>query len=236
MREEGQDLVEYALLAAPSIVSMSLSRLSTDDWSVGSHQQRDLDRELNATRSGGPSGPAAQRPPVGAVTECWHRPASRDAVLGDGGVSWLEGILLGIVATAAVIDFRTRRIPNWLTLSAVLLGLVLQTLLRGLPGLLTGFLGLLVGAGLFFIPFALGGMGPGDVKLMAAVGAFLGPPGALWAALMTGVAGGVLALVWAALHGRLARAFQRTGSWPARRWISLPAARGGMPPLEKDAN
>jgi prepilin peptidase CpaA len=152
-------------------------------------------------------------------------------------VSWLEGVLLGIVATAAVIDFRTRRIPNWLTLSGVLLGLVLQTVLHGLPGLLTGFLGLLVGAGLFFIPFALGGMGPGDVKLMAAVGAFLGPPGALWAALMTGVAGGVLALIWAALHGRLARAFQRTGELvgaavdPRRR-----AALGGMPSLEKDAN
>jgi len=152
-------------------------------------------------------------------------------------VSWLEGILLGIVATAAVIDFRTRRIPNWLTLSAVLLGLALQVVFHGLPGLLRGFLGLLVGAGLFFVPFALGGMGPGDVKLMAAVGAFLGPPGALWAALMTGVAGGVLALVWAAVHGRLARACQRTGELvgaavdPRRR-----AAQGGLPSLEKDAN
>jgi prepilin peptidase CpaA len=109
--------------------------------------------------------------------------------------------------------------------------------LHGLPGLLTAFLGLLVGAGLLFIPFALGGMGPGDVKLMAAVGAFLGPPGALWAVLMTGVSGGVLAVVWAALHGRLARTFQRTGKLvgavvdPRRR-----AEQGGMPTLEKDAS
>jgi prepilin peptidase CpaA len=152
-------------------------------------------------------------------------------------VSWLEGILLGIVAIAAVIDFRTRRIPNWLTLSAVLLGLVFQGVTHGLPGLLAALLGVLVGAGLFFIPFALGGMGPGDVKLMAAVGAFLGPKGALWAVLMTGVAGGVLVLVWALVHGRLGRTLQRTGSLvgaavdPRRR-----AAQGGMPTLEKNAN
>lgn len=152
-------------------------------------------------------------------------------------MSWLEGILLGIVATAAVIDLRTRRIPNWLTLSAVLLGFLLQGIFSGVHGLIYAVLGLLVGAGLFFIPFALGGMGPGDVKLMAAVGVFLGPKDALWAVLLTGVAGGVLALMWAVLHGQLARAFQRTGSLvgaaidPRRR-----AAQGGMPTLEKDAN
>jgi len=149
-------------------------------------------------------------------------------------VSWLEGILLGIVATAAFIDFRTRRIPNWLTLSAVLLGLVLQTVLHGVPGLKAGGLGLLVGAGLFFVPFALGGMGPGDVKLMAAVGAFLGPLGALWAVLMTGVAGGVLALLWAALHGRLGRAFQRTGVLIGA--AVDPRRRAAMPSLEKEPN
>lgn len=152
-------------------------------------------------------------------------------------MSWLEGILLGIVATAAVIDLRTRRIPNWLTLSAILLGLILQGITSGLHGLILALLGLLVGAGLFFIPFALGGMGPGDVKLMAAVGVFLGPKDTLWAVLLTGVAGGVLALMWAVLHGRVGRAFQRTGNLvgaaidPRRR-----AAQGGMPSLEKDAN
>jgi prepilin peptidase CpaA len=95
---------------------------------------------------------------------------------------------------------------------------------------------MLVGAGLFLVPYVLGGMGPGDVKLMGVVGAFLGPAGALWAALFAGVAGGVLALIWALAHGQISRALARTGALvgaaidPRRR-----AAQGGLPTLERDA-
>jgi prepilin peptidase CpaA len=149
-------------------------------------------------------------------------------------VSWLTGILLGVVLIAAAIDLRTRRIPNWLTFTSIALGLVLQFVAAGPQGLLFGFLGVLVGGGLFFLPFLLGGMGAGDLKLMAAAGAFLGPKGALWAVLCTGIAGGVLALLWSLLHGRLTRALGRTGELigamadPRRR-----NAQGGLPTLEK---
>jgi prepilin peptidase CpaA len=59
----------------------------------------------------------------------------------------------------------------------------------------------------FFPPFALGGLGAGDVKLLAALGAWLGPSDAVWLALYSGVAGGVLALSLALAHGYLRQAF-----------------------------
>jgi hypothetical protein len=55
-------------------------------------------------------------------------------------------------------------------------------------------LGWFIGALAFIVPFALGGLGGGDVKLLAAIGAWLGPAGAFWVALYAGVAGGVMAL------------------------------------------
>ena len=127
-------------------------------------------------------------------------------------MSWLVGVLIVIVVAAAVIDFRTRRIPNWLTFPSLALALVLQFALHGGAGLVQGLLGVLVGAGLFLVPFALGGMGAGDVKLMGVAGAFLGPAGALWAVLFTGVAGGVLVIFWGLLQGRLQQVFARTGA------------------------
>jgi prepilin peptidase CpaA len=151
-------------------------------------------------------------------------------------VNWLTGVLLVVVAAAAVIDIRTHRIPNLLTFPALALALVLQFAFFGLQGLIAGVLGMLVGVGLFLLPFALGGMGAGDVKLMGVAGAFLGPVGALWAVLFSGVAGGVLAVVWGLLHGRLSRVFSRTASLmvaavDARR----RDAQGGLPTLERSS-
>jgi len=150
-------------------------------------------------------------------------------------VGWLQGTLLGIVAVAAIIDLRTHRIPNWLTFPALALGLVWNLVVSGPAGLGAALLGVLVGAGLFLIPYVLGGMGPGDVKLMGVVGAFMGPGGALWTALFAGVAGGVLAVFWALAHGRLAPVLARAAGLvgaaidPRRR-----AAQGGLPTLERD--
>jgi prepilin peptidase CpaA len=68
--------------------------------------------------------------------------------------------------------------------------------------------GWLLGAALFMPLFALRGMGAGDVKLLAAVGAWLGPQQVIWVALITSVAGGVLALVVAVSHGYLRQALK----------------------------
>ena len=94
----------------------------------------------------------------------------------------------------AIGDVRTRRIPNYLTLGIALSGLAYQLGLQGWQGAVHSFTGLALGFGLLFIPYAMGGMGAGDVKALAALGAWLGP----WATFLlfcyTAVAGGLLAL------------------------------------------
>lgn len=104
---------------------------------------------------------------------------------------------------AAWFDWRYRRLPNWLTLSAFLLGLGLQVRLAGLNGLWQG----LAGAGLallIHVPlYALRAVGGGDVKLMAAVGAIAGPPAWLVLFVLNALAGGAAALAMVVWTGRL---------------------------------
>ena len=80
-------------------------------------------------------------------------------------------VLLG---WAAVIDLRTRRIPNWLTLSLIATGVIRSIAPLGGPGLGVSTMGVFGGAVVPFILFALGALGGGDVKLMAGIGAWLG--------------------------------------------------------------
>jgi prepilin peptidase CpaA len=83
------------------------------------------------------------------------------------------------------------------------------------------------GIAFLFVPFALGGMGGGDVKLMGALGAWLGAGTALWVALYTGLAGGVLAIAVAAFKGYLGRAFGNI-------WLLLAHWRvSGLQPLQQ---
>jgi prepilin peptidase CpaA len=103
-------------------------------------------------------------------------------------------VLLPFVATAVATDLARRQISNLLIVNMVGCGIVLQAVLLGASGVLSGLGGLAVGA-LVLLPFyALGGMGAGDVKLLAAAGSFLGPSSALLAGATTLGAGGVLAL------------------------------------------
>ncbi len=98
------------------------------------------------------------------------------------------------LAIAVVWDLKERRIPNALTALLAVGGLVFHLATTGLPGLKFSLLGLAVGLGIFIVPYMLGGMGGGDVKLLAGLGAWLGPMSILITALYTGVAGGLLAL------------------------------------------
>ena len=79
-----------------------------------------------------------------------------------------------LTATAAVIDVRTRRLPNWLTLSALAAAVLLHTLIQGVSGLGFALIGLLAGGGVLLVLWLIGGAGGGDVKLMGALGAWLG--------------------------------------------------------------
>lgn len=78
-------------------------------------------------------------------------------------------------AVAAVLDYRTRKIPNWLTVSAAVLGLAYHVFTPGGMGPLSALAGFAIGFGLLLLPWLLGGGGMGDVKLLAALGAWLGP-------------------------------------------------------------
>ena len=107
----------------------------------------------------------------------------------------ISTLLLSTILIIAVwMDLKQHRIPNLLTVIAAISGLVLQITFSGLDGLQSGLGGLLVGLVTFLPFFMLGGMGAGDVKLMAAVGTFLGPVNTLFAVGLTLVAGGLLGL------------------------------------------
>ena len=123
-------------------------------------------------------------------------------------MSFVELAALSSAALACALDLRSRRIPNWLTVSAALMGLGYHGVIAGRGGLETAAAGWAVGLAMFFIPFALGGLGAGDVKLVAALGAWLGPTTVMWLALYTGVVGGILALVVACSRGYLRQALK----------------------------
>ena len=78
-------------------------------------------------------------------------------------------------AIAAIIDYRQHRIPNYLTVPAAILGLTYHTLMPNGMGILASLAGLGIGFALLLLPWMLGGGGMGDVKLLAALGAWLGP-------------------------------------------------------------
>lgn len=111
---------------------------------------------------------------------------------------------MGVVLTAAAIDLRERRIPNWLTFGAWLAALPLQIAIHGLGhGAADWATGWIVGFAVLLPFYLVHGMAAGDVKLMAAVGAWLGASMALEIALATFVIGGVWALVLTARRKRM---------------------------------
>ena len=116
-------------------------------------------------------------------------------------------VVLGVVGTAATIDLRTRRSPNVLTFGAAVAAMAYHSWTAGLHGLTLSVAGWAVGIALFLPMFLLKGMGAGDVKLLGAVGAWLGTIGVLFAGLYSVLAGGVLALIVGAMHGYLGKAF-----------------------------
>lgn len=107
-----------------------------------------------------------------------------------------------LLALASACDIRSHRIPNPLTLAGLVLGLGWHGWRGGGPGLVLSLEGVAV-AGLALLLYALGGLGAGDVKLLGAVGALMGPMFLLWTLPGAVFAGGLLALAWAARRGVL---------------------------------
>jgi len=109
-------------------------------------------------------------------------------------------VLCGILVGAAYSDLKDSRIPNSLSLGAILAGFLLGFIVSGVAGLSSSAYGMLAGGGPLLLIYMVGLtgakplMGAGDVKLMAGVGAFAGPWGALWSVYYALWIAGVIAL------------------------------------------
>lgn len=104
-------------------------------------------------------------------------------------------ILLIVLLISLVTDLKERTIYNKVVLPGMVMGMVINIYFSGLDGLLFSLKGLGVGLGVLLIPFLLGGMGAGDVKLLGAVGAIKGSAFVFNAFLLSALAGGIIALI-----------------------------------------
>jgi prepilin peptidase CpaA len=107
---------------------------------------------------------------------------------------WPVWFITVTLVVAAVIDGYKLKVPNWLTFPLVLSGWVFGAVSGGWPGLGESLLGTVVGLALLLPLYAVGGMGAGDVKLLAGVGAWVGATTTFYAFCVSAVIGGVIAL------------------------------------------
>jgi prepilin peptidase CpaA len=118
---------------------------------------------------------------------------------------------VAVLVVATFTDVRSRRIPNWLVLPFLALGILVSGWLHGWHGAFGSLEGAALGLLLYGILFWMGGMGAGDVKLCAAIGAWIGPGQLLISLIFTGLVGGAMALSWALWGGFLKELFVHTG-------------------------
>jgi prepilin peptidase CpaA len=116
--------------------------------------------------------------------------------------NWPIWLLSVILIVAAVIDGWILKVPNWLTLPLVFAGLAASAVCGGFSGLAWSMAGTLAGLGLLLPAYAIGGMGSGDVKLMAGIGAWVGATATFYAFCVTAVVGGVIAVAMVLLSRR----------------------------------
>jgi prepilin peptidase CpaA len=143
---------------------------------------------------------------------------------------WVAAPVIALVAMATQADVRNRKIPNVLTGLGLLFGIAAHLVLDGPTGALNALIGALIAGGILFPGWLMGFMGAGDVKLMAAVGAWLGYPNALLAAVAALIAGGLISVIVAARKGVLMQAARNA----VRLGVSLVVGRGkssGVPPV-----
>jgi prepilin peptidase CpaA len=107
---------------------------------------------------------------------------------------WINYFLVTLLALCAASDVRSNKIPNIVTVPFAISAVALHSFTNGLDGFLFSTAGMATGIALLVLPYIMGGMGAGDVKLMGAVGSFLGAKAVLGAFLFIALAGGVYSL------------------------------------------
>ncbi|MCC6858158.1 MAG: prepilin peptidase [Bryobacterales bacterium] len=123
----------------------------------------------------------------------------------------LQLLLALLVIPAGIFDIRERRVPNWLTLSGVLVGIGMNSFLYESAGFWLSLKGLGLALLVYFPLFAIRAMGAGDAKLMAAVGAMAGPWNWLGIFFLTALMGGVFAVLLLVTTGRTRRTLSNVG-------------------------
>jgi len=124
-------------------------------------------------------------------------------------IAWWPTVF--VLAVAIVTDLRSRRIPNWLTLPFMATGIIAGAWLGGWQGLGQSLGGLALGGVIYGLLCFMGGMGMGDVKLAAAIGAWIGASQLLMALILTAMIGGFMAFGWAIVGGFVGELFSGSG-------------------------
>jgi prepilin peptidase CpaA len=118
---------------------------------------------------------------------------------------------VAILVVATFTDVRSRRIPNWLVLPFLAVGVGVSGWLHGWHGVGSSLAGAALGLLIYGLLFWFGGMGAGDVKLCVAIGAWIGPWQLIISLIFTSLAGGAMVLGWALWGGFLKELFLHTG-------------------------
>jgi prepilin peptidase CpaA len=123
----------------------------------------------------------------------------------------VEVLLLIVALAAAVYDVRYRRIPNWISVGGIALGVLANSITRGIPGLLFALGGFALGFGLYFLFYLIHARGAGDVKLMGAIGALVGWKNWVAIFVITAIVGGIMAMILIVARSRVKKTFWNIG-------------------------
>jgi prepilin peptidase CpaA len=143
----------------------------------------------------------------------------------------LQLMLVPLLLIAAATDIRFGKIPNWLIMGGMAIGFFGHASISGISGMLFSLKGLGSGLALFLGLYLIGGMGAGDVKLLAAVGSFIGAEGIVSAGIMAMLLGGLYAMAMMIAHGGM-RASLKEIATMLKSCILMPGALEAFKPAK----
>ncbi|MGB6041721.1 MAG: A24 family peptidase [Pirellulales bacterium] len=126
--------------------------------------------------------------------------------------TWLIWLVSIVLVVAAVIDGWKLKVPNWITFPMIISGWIYSTMAFGWPGLMWSVVGTAVGLALLLPAYAIGGMGAGDVKLMAGIGAWVWPGVTFYAFCVSAILGGIIAVGMVLWRGAWSKHRQQFGN------------------------